>query len=247
MTTRFNKALKTSLLMHGVVLTLLLILPLLGRCRREKPKENVIFVEMVSPAPPAPAPSPAPPEPPRPDPPKPPPPKPEPPKPEPQPEPKPPPEPVKQEVKRQEIKVNTNLIVRRATPPTPPAPTTPKLSEREIRDRLLSSLPTSPSATASAVSPDQLASYYGNIQRILYKAWDQPPGVSGLKTRVSIRIARNGSIMQRNILSGSGSQVMDDSVMRTLRSVSTFPRLPDSVTDAYIDVTITFESTGLTM
>ena len=234
----FTRAFKTSLIMHGVIVFLLLVVPLLSKCRRTPKKENVIFVEMVAPAPPAPpAPAPAPPEPPKPEPPKPEPPKPEPPKPE-------PPKPV-EEVKKPKINVNTNRIVRKETPPPPaPAPRAPSLAD--LRKDLLSPLPTS-SAQPTTGTPSELGSYYGTIQRIMYEAWRQPPGVAGLRTQVKIRIARNGNIMLRERVSGSDNQAMDDSVMNAVRSVSSLPRLPDSVKDAFLDVTITFESTGLSM
>lgn len=233
-----SKAFKASLIMHGVLVFLLLVVPLLSKCRRPPKKENIIFVEMVSPAPPAPQqPQPPKPEPPKPEPPKPEPPKPEPPKPE-------PPKPV-EEVKKREVKVNTNRIVRTETPPPPaPAPRAPSLAD--LRKDLLSPLPTS-TTPATTGTPSELGAYYGTIQRIMYEAWRQPPGVAGLRTQVKIRIARNGSIMLRERVAGSGSEAMDDSVMNAVRSVSRLPRLPDAVKDAFFDVTITFESTGLSM
>ncbi|HMO50969.1 MAG TPA: energy transducer TonB [Kiritimatiellia bacterium] len=242
MTSRFNKAFKVSLALHGTLLAVLVIAPLFSTCARKKPKEQILFVEMVSPAPPAPTPPAPTPPPPRPEPPKPEPPKPEPPKPEP-----PPPEPTPRVVQPREIKVNTNRIIRRDTPPPTPTPPKPTLTPEQLQKQLLASLPASSTPSPSAGSPTELQAYYGTIQRILYAAWEQPPGVAGLNTRVSIRIARNGAIMQRNLLSGSGSPAMDDSVMRALRAVSTLPQLPASVRDAFLDVTITFESTGLSL
>jgi TonB family protein len=236
----FSKAFKTSLIVHAAVVLLLLIGPLLSRCVKTKPKEDIIFVELVSPAPPAPPPPivpvPKPPEPP------------EPPKP---PEPKPPePEPpaIVEQPKKKEIKVNTNRIVRAETPPpAPPPPPQKTLSAKELEDMLKSALPTSPSARTSAVNPSELSRYYGTIQGILYQAWQQPPGIAGLQTTVSIRIAKNGSITDRKQLKGSGSQAMDESVMRALRSVSSLPKLPDTIDRAFLDVTITFESSGVSM
>ena len=176
MTDRFNKALKISVGLHVVVVILFLVFPLLRSWfKREKPKEVITFVELVQPAPPAPAPQPRvqEPEPPKPVPPKPEPPKPEPPKPEPpKPEPKPePPKPVAQRVVPQ-----TNRVVRRDQ--TPPTPDRPRLTEQQLRDQLLSSLPTTQTPTAPASSPNELSAYYGQVQRILYQAWEQPPGVA---------------------------------------------------------------------
>lgn len=236
MNDRFGKAFKTSLTVHGLVVLLLLVSPALTRCMKPKPKEKVIFVEMVAPAPPAPLPTPTPPVP---EPPKPKPPEPEPPKPEPKPEPK---------LKRpDEIKPQTNRVVRRQDQPVikPPPVRTPTAAE--LAQQFRSSLPTSPSAPATTGTPSEMGSYYGTVQRILYQAWQQPPGVAGLSAQVSIRIARDGNITQRNMVRGSGNATMDASVMSALRSVSSLPRLPASFDGAFHDVTITFESSGLSM
>lgn len=248
MTQSTQKAFKVSLVIHLAILVAMFLVPLIAQWfKSNKKKEQIMFVELAAPAAPAPAPAPAPP-PPEPEPPK-PEPVPEPPEPEPEPIPEPTPKPVKQEVKKpKEIKVNTNRIVRKEAPKPPPTPAKPRLTEEQLRQALSAGLPTSSSsARSSSTNPSELSSYYGTIQRIMYQAWDQPPAVAGLSTRVSIRIAKNGAIMQRNLLTGSGSQAMDDSVMKALRSISTFPRVPDGVDGAFLDVTITFESTGLSM
>ena len=234
----FSKAFKASLSVHVAVIVLLLVGPLLSRCVRPKPKENIIFVEMVTPSPPSPPAPPAPPEPKVPEPVKP-----------PEPEPvKPIEEPklVEAPPKKKEIKVSTNVVKRTDTPP--PAPPPPKtISAEELAKNLMSNLPRSSSPSPSASNPSDLARYYGSVQGILYQAWQQPPGVAGLSTKVSIRIAKNGSITDRKLLAGSGSKSMDDSVMSALKSVSSLPRLPDSINRAFIDVTITFKSEGVTM
>ncbi|HMO04952.1 MAG TPA: energy transducer TonB [Kiritimatiellia bacterium] len=243
-----NRVFKASLAAHAVVILLLVVWPMLNRCSKPKKPEEIIFVEFVAPGPAAPAAAPAPaPEPPKPEPPKPKPP--EPPKPDPEPIKEPEPKPVKQEVKKpQEIKVNTNRIVRKDQP-KPVEPAKPRINENQVRDLLSSALPTSSSASSAAAtgSPSALGAYYGRIYPILYAAWNRPPGISGLTTTVSIRIAKNGAIMQRNLVSGSGNPGMDESVMQALRAVSTLPPLPDSVREPYIDVRIAFESSGLSM
>lgn len=245
-----NRVFKASLAAHAVVILLLVVGPTLNRCAKPKKPEEIIFVELVAPGPPAPA-APAPAPAPEPEPPKPEPPKPEPPKPEPEPEPikEPVPKPVKPEVKKpKEIKVNTNRVVRKDLP-KPAEPAKPRINENQVRDLLSSALPTSSSASSAAATgtPSALGSYYGRIYPILYAAWNRPPGISGLTTTVSIRIAKNGAIMQRNLVSGSGNPGMDESVMQALRAVSSLPPLPDSVREPYIDVRIAFESSGLSM
>ena len=53
--------------------------------------------------------------------------------------------------------------------------------------------------------------------------------------------------MQRSYVNRSGNEAMDASVMRALQTVATLPKLPDSFRGAYMDVSIKFESTGLSM
>jgi len=256
MTDSFNKTFKASLVTHLFIMVLLIGLPVFHRCSKpEKPKEIITFVDLVEPgpamqtAPPAPQPKPEP-EPPKPKPPE-PEPEPEPPPPEPEPIKEPDPKPVKQEVKKpKEIKVNTNRVILKDHP-KPVEPAKPKLTEKQLREMLSSDLPTSSSSAPigdrNSGPSSQLGAYYGSIYKILYASWNRPPGISGLTTTVSIRIAKNGAIMQRNLVSRSGSAEMDESVMQALRAVSTLPRLPSTVTEAYIDVQIDFESSGLSM
>ncbi len=227
MNDRFNKAFKVSIIFHGMLLAVILLAPLFGRCSKPKKKEQVMMVEMVAPAaPPSPAPAPPP---------------------EPKPEPKPvPPKPKLK--KADEIKVQTNRVVRRPDTATPPPAPVKTLTPEEIAARLRENLPTSSAAPAPAGgTPSELGAYYARIQRILYQAWQQPPGVSGLSVQVKLRIQKSGMIINRELTSRSGSAAMDDSVMSGLRSVTSLPALPDSVRDAFIDVTITFETSGLSM
>lgn len=242
MNDRFNKAFKVSIIFHGMLLAVILLAPLFGRCSKPKKKEQVMMVEMVAPAAP---PSPAPAPPPKPEPPKPKPPEPKPPEPKPEPRPEPPKPKLK---KADEIKVQTNRVVRRPDTVTPPPAPVKTLTPEEIAARLRENLPTSSAAPAPAGgTPSELGAYYARIQRILYQAWQQPPGVSGLSVQVKLRIQKSGMIINRELTSRSGSAAMDDSVMSGLRSVTSLPALPDSVRDAFIDVTITFETSGLSM
>lgn len=241
MNDRFSKAFKVSIIAHGVLLALILLVPLVGRCSKPKKQEQIMMVEMVAPAaPPAPVQAP----PPKPEPPKPKPPEPKP----PEPKPEPPPEPKPKLKKADEIKPQTNRVVRRPeTAPQPPPPVK-TLTAAEIAASLRKNLPVSSTPTPpTGGTPSELGAYYGRIQRILYEAWRQPPGVSGLSVQVSLRIQKSGFIMQRRLISSSGSAAMDDSVMSGLRSVTTLPSLPDTVRDSFIDVTITFETSGLSM
>ncbi len=239
MSSRYNSAFKVSVILHGIVLGVAIGLPLLtGTCQRKKPEEQVVFVSLVAPDPPAPVAVPPPPAPPPPRP-EPPPPRPEPPPPAP-----PPPEPPPPPPPRRTVQVNTNRVVRTAPPPPAPTPAPRRVSPDEIAAQLLAGLPLQTAPATPAASPNERAAYHARIQAILYEHWEQPPGMPGLKTQVSIRIARNGAIIQKNVIAGSGNDAMDSSVQRALNRATGFPRLPDSIGGAFHDVTITFQSTG---
>jgi outer membrane biosynthesis protein TonB len=255
MTEQFTRVFKVSMIAHIVVITLLLVAPVFHRCSKpEKPKEIITFVELVEPgpamqaAPPAPQPEPEP-EPPKPKPPE-PEPEPEPPPPEPEPIKEPEPKPVKPEVKKpKEIKVNTNRVVRKDQP-KPADPPKPKLTEKQLREMLSSDLPTTSSSApigprTSGPQSSERARYINNVVKPrVDAAWQKPPGISGLKATASIRIAKNGAIIDKKIISSSGNSSMDDSILRIFNTL-VLPAIPPSVGEPSLVVEIVFESSGL--
>lgn len=235
MTGTYSRALRISLILHGGLLVLLVLLPLLARCDR-KPKEEITFIELVTPAAPAPRPAPVTAPEPEPEP-----------APEPEPEPEPIPEPPpKPKPPKPKIQVNTNRIVRREEPkPPPPAPVlTPEQIAERLRQGITSTDPSAVPAPAGNASAE--AAYIGRVQRILYAAWQRPGAVAGRRTTVQIRIARDGSLIQRKLVTPSGDSVLDDSVMTTLANTTRFEPLPSDIARPFLDITVHFESTGVT-
>ena len=90
------------------------------------------------------------------------------------------------------------------------------------------------------------AAYYTYLRNTMYGVWRQPENLagSGLVTQVRIRVARNGAILARTKVRGSGHGVMDESVMRAVGSVSMLRPLPAGFTADYKDITVDFELTG---
>lgn len=81
----------------------------------------------------------------------------------------------------------------------------------------------------------------------MYDVWQQPSGLSasaGLVTTVSIRVARDGSILSRKLVKGSGHSIMDDSVMAAANAVSRLKPLPATFSGKHKDITVYFELTG---
>jgi TonB family protein len=123
-----------------------------------------------------------------------------------------------------------------------PKPDKPKLTEEQIRDLLEQNVPRDRLAP-----PDDLpAWYYALVRQTMYEAWDQPSGVGageGASAQVEIRVLKNGNISRRRMTRSSGSQVMDDSIMKAVRSVTQLRALPAPYPRAHKDITIEFELT----
>lgn len=232
-----RQSFKLSLALHGAALALMLVIPwILKACAVKKPNEKLMFVEFTVSIPPPPAPDV--PEPPKPEPPPPPEPKDDIAVPEKKPEVKPkPPEPPKPPPPK-DIR-QTNRIVRKNAPPPKDKP----LSEAEIA-RLLK-MGARISDTTSIPTDDNLAlgAYYNHVHERMYAVWQQPSqlkSLPGLRTDVQITVALDGRITARSKISGSGNELMDDSVMRAVNSIKALRALPAGQRRP-VDITITFE------
>jgi protein TonB len=251
----FKKSFTASAVVHGTVLILLILIPLIMNCRsKKKPHEIKMFVnlqaapqeplyhevdeiempdepEIVEPDIPEPEPPPVIKEPPQ-----------EPvPRPKPtartKPTPRPKPTPKK-------IKVSRQRVRRDDDPPPKPKPRT-QLSPDQIEKMLAEGIETS--ARGQVIDDGIPSWYYSLLTRTMYEKWQQPSGVSagaGNVTRVTIRVLKNGTITRREITRSSGIPVMDDSVMRAVNSISSVKPLPASFNEDYKDIYIDFELTG---
>lgn len=243
-------SLVASLVLHGGVLLLALVLPLLAKgCAARKPNQKLMFVEftvavppaapeppVTEPAPPDPAPVPEPPPPPPkddiPEPPK----KTDPPKKDP---PKPPEPPKPPKVIKQ-----TNRVVRTQTPPNAPPPKGPTLSDKQIADLLkkgakIGTTTSIPTDTASQA----LGAYSNHVRDRLYAAWNQPESLKnlpGLVTTVQITIQQDGRVGNGKILRSSGNSAMDNSVLKAVRTVKAMHALPTGVKGP-VDLEVEFE------
>jgi len=229
-----RQSFKVSLTLHGIALVLVLAIPwVLKACDAKKPNEKLMFVEFTVslPAPPAAdVPDPVAPEPPPPPtddikiPEK---------KPEKKLEKKPPPPPKKKEDIRQ-----TTRITRKGPPPKDNP-----LSEAEIAKLLKQGARISDTTRIPTGNKRALASYYNHVHERMYAVWQQPgqlKNLPGLQTEVEITVAPDGRITARRKLRGSGNQLMDDSVMKAVRSLKALRALPAGYRKP-VDITIIFE------
>jgi TonB family protein len=88
------------------------------------------------------------------------------------------------------------------------------------------------------------ALYYARIRDVFYEAWRQPPNIEQkkLSTILKIRVGKDGSVMQANIIQPSGHPAMDASVEAAARQVTSVGApLPATLGTEFADITIAFE------
>jgi len=227
-----RQSFKVSLALHGIALVLLLAIPwILKACDAKKPNEKLMFVEFTVsiPAPPAPDTPEAL--------------MPEPPKPEPKddikiPEKKPEKKPKKKPPKKKEDIRQKKRITRKGPPPKDKP-----LSQAEIEKLLKQGARISDTTRIPTGDKRALASYYNHVHERMYAVWQQPgqlKNLPGLQTEVEITVAPDGRITSRRKLRGSGNQLMDDSVMKAVRSLKALRALPTGYRKP-VDISIIFE------
>ena len=151
------------------------------------------------------------------------------------------PEPAKEPIQKQETKqiepvkkpkvvekqtnrvIKANASVEPGRLPEPP-------SEEHIRKMLTADIPMNNADVLGAGESDPvLEGYYSQVFSRMYAAWNQPSQLKtmpGLKTEVCIVVEPEGRLTERIKVKGSGNILMDDSVMKAVRSVQKLPPLP---------------------
>lgn len=224
---------------HAALLVAIIASSMLRGCFfSQRPRELVTFIALQDPAPPmADLQMPPLPDPPKPEDPK--PPEPEPPKDIPEP-PKDPPKPKPPKIEVSKVKVRKPV----QPPPTPKAK--PPTAE-ELRKMLASGKPLGPPGPVGPVSDFPFDWYFALVRKAMYDAWEQPGGLSassGLKVIVEVRVARDGTVLKRDVIRTSGHALMDESVNRALQAVRQLPALPAEYRGSTRDIQIAFELTG---
>ena len=135
-------------------------------------------------------------------------------------------EPVK---KPKTVEKQTNRITKTKAPIEPAKPIEPP-SEEHIRAMLTADIPMGdPGVLGAGENNPLMAGYYSQVFSRMYAAWNQPSQLNalpGLKMEVRIVVEPGGKIVERVKSRGSGNDLMDDSVMKAVRSVQELPPLP---------------------
>lgn len=136
---------------------------------------------------------------------------------------------------RRDIKVSRERV-RRALP-APPS-TERRLSSEEIR-RLLA-VGAKPADETSV--PDEERRCLDLIRRAFYTAWVQPSAeeAGGAEAEVAVRLGPGGTISGASLVRPSGRAVLDDSVMKGVRSVTRIEGLTAGFLTRYPEVVISF-------
>ncbi|MGD9782317.1 MAG: energy transducer TonB [Kiritimatiellia bacterium] len=223
-----------SLVLHAAVLAGLLIGPLFFRaCDRRKPPEQLTFVQFTVSIPPPPAPE-------TPEPPAPVPPKPAPSDDVKLPDPLKPPETKKPVPPKTPKDIRqTNRVVRRNAP----LPKDKPPSDAEIA-RLLKKGAVFGEKTVIP-DDDQImdGAYFNHVHERMYAVWQQPSqlkNLPGLRTEIHIVVEPSGKITDRTQTRSSGNALMDESVMKAVRSVPSLKPLPAG-RKRPVDIGIVFE------
>ena len=90
---------------------------------------------------------------------------------------------------------------------------------------------------------------YGNflsaVQTIYYNAWNQPDNVPDVTAKVSVTIARDGTVVSARIISASGNSTVDRSVQDTIDRVRFAAPLPEGAKEDQRTVTINFNTQAI--
>lgn len=152
---------------------------------------------------------------------------------------KPPPKKPKKKKERlkkpNEIKIGKRIVNKPVDTPRPK----PDLTPEEIERMLKADLPTN---NGTLLNSDLPGWYYGLVQATFHDQWAQPGGlsISTGDAQLSIRVHRDGTVSNRKLIKKTGVAAMDQSVMNAANAVKKLKNLPGTFSGDYIDITITF-------
>lgn len=90
------------------------------------------------------------------------------------------------------------------------------------------------------------ANFLSAVQTVYYNAWRQPDNVPDVTAKVSVVIARDGSVISARIVSPSGNSTVDRSVQEVIERVKFAAPLPENAKEDQRTVTINFNTEATT-
>ena len=86
------------------------------------------------------------------------------------------------------------------------------------------------------------ANFLSAVQTVYYNAWRQPDSAPEVVAKVSVSIARDGTVISAHIISPSGNSTMDKSVQETIERVRYAAPLQESATEDSRTVIVNFKT-----
>jgi colicin import membrane protein len=86
------------------------------------------------------------------------------------------------------------------------------------------------------------ANFLSAVQTVYYNAWRQPDSAPELVAKVSVSIARDGTVISARLLNPSGNSSVDKSVQETIERVKYAAPLPASATEESRTVIVNFKT-----
>jgi TonB family protein len=151
------------------------------------------------------------------------------------------PKPVPDKVQPHKIEINTKLVTRKE-PRKTSTPDTTAAQARALRSAIRNLRKNfSPGTTVDMPGNSSVA--YANYAAAVYEqAWLLPDSIAGdnENVKVTVTIARDGTVISARIISSSGDDSLDASVQRTLERVTFIAPFPEGSNDKQRTYTINF-------
>jgi TonB family protein len=86
--------------------------------------------------------------------------------------------------------------------------------------------------------------YYMDVRNTVETSWRKPEFLTkkDLQTLVTIKIRKDGRIVDINVDKSSGNRVYDESIMRALRAAEPLPAIPAVLNTDFVELGFNFRS-----
>jgi protein TonB len=91
------------------------------------------------------------------------------------------------------------------------------------------------------------ANFISAVTTVYYNAWHQPHGAPNVTVKVSVTIARDGTVVSAHIVDPSGNSAVDNSVQETIDRVKFVAPLPENSNEDKREVPVNFSTQSNTI
>lgn len=125
-----------------------------------------------------------------------------------------------------------------------------ELSSRAAQPAVEAARPKTPQAANPATGggapraslEEKYSAYYGLLRDKVQENWIYPQGLKDnrISIIVSMKIARNGKLLDANVEKSSGNKAFDDSLLKAIRKAAPFPALPADLEGSFLETGLRF-------